>query len=139
MIQVKTPATLFKHFCTCQLPKTLLELLLSSAKLEQKKSQWLVGAILRFHGMSVGHGLFYYREKIRLMKNNIHQTNTNLVSLQRPLLLVLTSCSEHSDSHPEVFSKKVVLKNFTGKHLCQSLFRNKDSGIGVFLRILQNF
>ena len=55
-------------------------------------------------------------------------------------------------SRPEVFFKKVVLRNFTkfkGKHLCQVLFFNKveglrsatlikkkDSATGVFLRIL---
>ena len=34
-------------------------------------------------------------------------------------------------SHPEVFCKKVALRNFakfTGKHLCQSLFFNKVAG-----------
>ena len=38
-------------------------------------------------------------------------------------------------SRPEVFCKKVVLKNFakfTGKHLCQSLLFNKVSGPGSF-------
>ena len=51
----------------------------------------------------------------------------------------------YRNSHPEVFCKKGVLRNFvkfTGKHLCQSLFFNKvayhfikkrDSGTGVFL------
>ena len=36
------------------------------------------------------------------------------------------------NSHPEVFCKKVVLKNFTkltGKHLCHNLFFNKDAGL----------
>ena len=35
---------------------------------------------------------------------------------------------EFGSSHPEVFCKKGVLRNFTkftGKHLCQSLFFNK--------------
>ena len=35
-------------------------------------------------------------------------------------------------SHPEVFCKKGVLRNFakfTGKHLCQSLFFNKVAGL----------
>ena len=35
-------------------------------------------------------------------------------------------------SRPEVFCKKVVLRNFakcTGKHLCQSLFFNKVAGL----------
>ena len=35
-------------------------------------------------------------------------------------------------SRPEVFCKKVVLRNFakcTGKHLCQSLFLNKVAGL----------
>ena len=35
-------------------------------------------------------------------------------------------------SHPKVFCKKVVLRNFTkftGKHLCQSLFFNKVAGL----------
>ena len=36
------------------------------------------------------------------------------------------------NSRPEVFCKKVVLRNFakfTGKHLCQSLFFNKVAGL----------
>ena len=32
-------------------------------------------------------------------------------------------------SRPEVFSKKGVLRNFTGKHLCQSLFFDKVAGL----------
>ena len=35
-------------------------------------------------------------------------------------------------SCPNVFSKKVILKNFakfTGKHLCQSVFFNKAAGL----------
>ena len=35
-------------------------------------------------------------------------------------------------SHPEVFCKKGVIRNFaklTGKHLCQSLFFNKVAGL----------
>ena len=38
---------------------------------------------------------------------------------------------------PEVFCKKGVLRNlanFTGKHLCQSLFFNKVAGLAKFLR-----
>ena len=37
-------------------------------------------------------------------------------------------------SHPEVFCKKGVLRNFTkfiGKHLCQSLFFNKVAGLSL--------
>ena len=36
---------------------------------------------------------------------------------------------------PEVFCKKVVLKNFikfTGEHLCQSLFLNKVGGLKLY-------
>ena len=43
--------------------------------------------------------------------------------------------STYRSSRPEVFCKKVVLKNFarfTGKHLCQSLSFNKVAG--KFLR-----
>ena len=39
-------------------------------------------------------------------------------------------------SRPEVLCKKGVLKNFTkfiGKHLCQSLFSNKDAALGLQL------
>ena len=39
-------------------------------------------------------------------------------------------------SHPEVFCKKAVLRNFakfTGKHLCQSLFFNKVAGLSLQL------
>ena len=38
----------------------------------------------------------------------------------------------YRSSHPEVFCKKGVLRNFakfTGKHLCQSLFLNKVVGL----------
>ena len=42
-------------------------------------------------------------------------------------------------SHPEVFCKKGVLRNFpkfTGKYLCQSLFFNKVVGLrpGIFIK-----
>ena len=40
--------------------------------------------------------------------------------------------SEYGSSHPEVFCKKVVLKNFTkftGKHLRRSFFLNKVAGL----------
>ena len=39
---------------------------------------------------------------------------------------------EFGSSHPEVFCKKGVLRNFTkftGKRLCQSLFFNKVAGL----------
>ena len=39
-------------------------------------------------------------------------------------------------SHPEVFCRRGVLRNFTkftGKHLCQSLFFNKIAGLGLQL------
>ena len=39
----------------------------------------------------------------------------------------------YRSSRPEVFCKKGVLRNFakfTGKHLCQSLFFNKVTGLG---------
>ena len=41
-------------------------------------------------------------------------------------------CREARSSRPEVFCKKGVLKyfaQFTGKHLCQSLFFNKVAGL----------
>ena len=43
-------------------------------------------------------------------------------------------------SHPEVFCKKGVLKNFakfTGKHPCQSLFFNKVAGLRLQLKRLK--
>ena len=43
--------------------------------------------------------------------------------------------SKKRNSGPEVFCKKVVLRNlakFTGKHLCQSLFLNKVAGLRRF-------
>ena len=42
------------------------------------------------------------------------------------------STALHRSSLPEVFCKKVVLRNvanFTGKHLCRSLFFNKVTGL----------
>ena len=49
-------------------------------------------------------------------------------------LIVLISVN-HQKQPPEVFCKKGVLRNFayfTGKHLCQSLFFNKVSGLGPY-------
>ena len=43
-------------------------------------------------------------------------------------------------SHPKVFCKKGVLENFakfTGKHLCQSLFFNKVSGLAQSMLLLK--
>ena len=37
----------------------------------------------------------------------------------------------HKSSRPEVLFKKGVLENFTGKHLCQSLFFKKVAGPGL--------
>ena len=64
------------------------------------------------------------------------------------ILFFMYTVQNRSSSHPKVFHKKGVFRNFTkftGKHLCQSLFVNKvgdlrlatllkrDSGAGVFL------
>ena len=76
-----------------------------------------------------------------LLKNKCIHTKGRWESLNR------------TGSHPEVFYKKGILKNFvkfTGKHLCQNLFFNnvvglklqvakRDSRTGGFLRILQKF
>ena len=43
----------FSNVCACQLRKNLGELFSSSTKLEQKKSQSLAGAILRFDGLLI--------------------------------------------------------------------------------------
>ena len=37
----------------------------------------------------------------------------------------------HKSSRPKVLFKKGVLENFTGKHLCQSLFFKKVAGPGL--------
>ena len=37
----------------------------------------------------------------------------------------------HRSSRPEVLFEKGVLENFTGKHLCQSLFFKKVAGPGL--------
>ena len=42
----------------------------------------------------------------------------------------------HRHSRREVFCEKGVLRNFakfTGKHLCQSFFKKRDSCTGVFM------
>ena len=61
----------------------------------------------------------------------------NLFTLQLPIYYMLeqeTSIGANDiSSHPDVFCKKGILKNFakcTGKHLCQSLFCNKVAGLG---------
>ena len=53
--------------------------------------------------------------------------------------LVLKPSTLIRSSHPEVFSKKVVLKNFaklTGKNLCRSLFFNKVAGLKTLAHVL---
>ena len=72
-------------------------------------------------------------------------------SYNRIIFIFLSAPMTLRSSHPEVFCKKGVLKNFVkfiAKHLCQSLFFNKIlglrsvtllrkvSGTGVFMRIL---
>ena len=67
---------------------------------------------------------------------------------------MLSKWAPSRTSRPEVFCKKIVLRNsvkFTGKHLSRSIFFNKvaglspatllkrDSGTGIFLWILRNF
>ena len=73
-----------------------------------------------------------------IMKNNMHQTcfTATIVAFG---FNIINGRYMFRSSRPEVFSKKLFFKIFTGKHLCQSLFCNKDSATGVFLRILQNF
>ena len=47
------------------------------------------------------------------------------------MIIYFTITSDRS-SRPEVFCKKCILENFakfTGKHLCQSLFFNKTTGL----------
>ena len=58
----------------------------------------------------------------------------NLSSLKLYLLTIVNAplSPNYRKSRPEVFCKKVVLKNFvkfTGKHLCQSLIFNKVEGL----------
>ena len=46
----------------------------------------------------------------------------------------------YRSSHPEVFCKKGVLRNFakfTGKHLCQSLSFNKVAGLWLLMRLVR--
>ena len=56
-----------------------------------------------------------------------------------PFLLCVNGLSNDAicrNSRPEVFCKKVVLRNFvklTGKHLCQSLFFNKGLSLQLYL------
>ena len=51
----------------------------------------------------------------------------------------MTKNNPLAEVHPEVFCKKVVLRNFekfTGKHLCQSLFFNKVAGLRALMETL---
>ena len=57
------------------------------------------------------------------MKDNLHETNTNLVSLQRSLLLVLTS--QMAVTHVQKQSPGSVLEK---ESLCENLFFNKVAG-----------
>ena len=50
---------------------------------------------------------------------------------------VITKEMAYRSSRPEVFHKKVALRNFAkfkGKHLCQSLFVNKVAGLATLLK-----
>ena len=50
--------------------------------------------------------------------------------------------STYRSSRPEVFCKKVVLRNFTkftGKHLCQSIFFNKVAGHQRFSDVFRGY
>ena len=82
---------------------------------------------------------------IQLLSYNVNQNEntechgmfipfkSHLNSKQGSLIFLLFgSWSLVRSSHPEVFCKKGVLRNFakfTGKHLCQSLFFNKVAGL----------
>ena len=47
-------------------------------------------------------------------------------------LIMIYVVIKHRSSHPDVFCKKGVLRNFakfTGKHLCQSLYFNKVASL----------
>ena len=49
-------------------------------------------------------------------------------------LNIIVTTTINRRSRPEVFCKKVVLRNYaklTGKHLCQGLFFNKVAGFSV--------
>ena len=80
---------------------------------------------------------------------------SHLTSKQQSFIFLLFgSWSLVRSSHPEVFCKKGVLRNFakfTGKHLCQRPFFNKvvalrpatllkrDPGTGISMSIFRNF
>ena len=58
--------------------------------------------------------------------------DTNLAPMPWTILKWEVFLSSHRSSRPEVFCKKGFLNNFanfTGKHLCQSLFFNKVRGL----------
>ena len=60
-------------------------------------------------------------------KSNLNSNQSSFI------FLLFGSCSLARSSHPEVFCKKGVARNFTkftGKHLRQSLFFNKVAGLG---------
>ena len=70
-------------------------------------------------------------------------SSLNFFNIQRPTLLfinileqrAISSSSIHRSSRPEVFWKKGILKIFTefsGKHLCQSIFIKKEALAQVF-------
>ena len=73
---------------------------------------------------------------------NTSYSNTNTNTDTSFYTFIRCKCKKPSffrSSHPEMFCKKGVLRNFAkfkGKYQCQSL---RDFGTGVFLRILWNF
>ena len=98
--------------------------------------------------MFVQRDMFVYKIiqiKIRVsplflhLKTSLRHCHTNLeltlkvkLSMYSSPLCVSTFNGHSRSSIPEVFCKKCVLRNFakfTGKHLCQSLFFNKVSGV----------
>ena len=92
------------------------------------------------------------RRKTDIKKMFIWEISINIILICQKLGLISTVQQKNRSSWSEVFCKKGVLRNFvqfTGKHLCQSLFFNKVTGLspapslkkrlwqGVFLWLLQ--
>ena len=83
--------------------------------------------------MSWGKMLYDNFRTVKIVYDIFFATIKSDVKIVEPTFLYVKNTNESlrtfRSSRPEVFCKKGVLRNFancTGKHLCQSLFFNKE-------------
>ena len=112
----------------------ILKLLVATYKSEVWEQKCVAFSLFSFWQelcYKVKESIFLLNENIKFNKNEAESKTENPNWVLEKWSLYFSSRS----SRPEVFCKKGVLRNFTKfteKHLCQSLFFNKDAGCRCF-------